>query len=151
MRKGRFTFRTAAVLFLLSAMVELAGLGAAVPWFGMLLGGLGAAAYHLVYAVLFALLAVGLWTGRRYGYHAVFVTTALYTVDRVQLVVWRDALGDYLRAQLMGHEDLLAALGLDYLLQVLTLMTAVMVACWWGFAVFTYLRRAYFASGSGSA
>jgi hypothetical protein len=150
-RKGRFTFRTAAVLFGLSALLELMGIDADVPLFGAVVDGLGAAAYHVAYATLFALLAAGLWTGRRYGYYAVFVATAVYSIDRVQLVLWRDALGAYLRTLFVGNEELLAALGLDYLLQVATLMTVVVVACWWGFAAYTYLRRGYFAAGSAPA
>ena len=149
--KGRFTFRTAAVLFMLSALLELLGIDADVPLFGALVGGPGAAVYHVAYAALFALLGAGLWTGRRYGYYAVFVATAVYSIDRVQLVLWRDALGAYLRTLFAGNEELLAALGLDYLLQVVTLMTVVVVACWWGFAAYTYLRRGYFAAGPGPA
>ena len=149
--KGQFTFRTTAVLFVLSALLELYDLDAEAPLFGAVVGGAAIAVYHLLYAVLFAMLGTGLWTGRRYGYYAVFVTTGLYTIDRLQLVLWQDTLAAFVQTRLAGREDLLAALGLEYLLHVLTLMTVVMVACWWGFAAFTYVRRAYFSAGAAAA
>jgi hypothetical protein len=142
--KGRVTFRIAAVLFALSALFELLVVLSPVPLFGVVAGGAVAVVYHLVYIALFALLAAGLWGGRRYGYYAVYAVTALYTVDRVQLVGARATLAELVRAQLVGQEELLRAVGMDYVMQVLTVLILVMVACWWGFAAYVYFRRAYF-------
>jgi hypothetical protein len=142
--KGRVTFRIAAVLFALSALFELLVVLSPVPLFGVVAGGAVAVVYHLVYVALFVVLAAGRWGGRRYGYYAVYAATALYTVDRVQLVGARAALAELVRAQLVGQEELLRAVGMDYVMQVLTVLILVMVAGWWGFAAYVYFRRAYF-------
>ena len=58
--KGHFTFRTAAVLFALSALFEIVGITQLVPLFGEFRGGTAALGYHLLYALLFLVLAIGL-------------------------------------------------------------------------------------------
>jgi hypothetical protein len=146
--RGRATFRVAAVLFMLSAAFELAGIGGETPLFGTIVGGVVAAAYHLLYATLFALLAAGLWNGRRFGYYAVFAATVLYSIDRLQFVAWRDTMLTFMRRRLAGQEALLEALGTEYVLQVLTVVSAVAVLCWWGFAAYAWYRRAYFGVGA---
>lgn len=146
--KGRVTFRIAAVLFAVSALLELLVVSSPVPLFGVVAGGAVAVVYHLVYVVLFALLAAGLWGGRGYGYYAVYVATAVYTVDRLQLIGARETLTGLVREQLAGQEELLRAVGMDYVMQVLTTLILVMVACWWGFAAYVYFRRAYFGVGA---
>lgn len=142
--KGRFTFRFAAVCFGLSAAAELLSLGDPALLFGAEVGGMGAAVYHLVYAVLFAWLAGGLWGGWRSAYYTLIATTVFYTVDRVQLVVFRDALEASIRQLFTGHEEILAAVNMGDLLQILNLMIAVFVLCWWGFVAYAHFRRAYF-------
>jgi hypothetical protein len=142
--KGRFTFRFAAVCFGLSAAAELLSLGDAALLFGAEIGGTGAAIYHLAYAALFAWLAGGLWSGWRSAYYTLIATTVLYTVDRVQLVAFRDALEASIRRLFTGHEDILAAINMGELLQILNLMIAAFVLCWWGFVAYACLRRAYF-------
>lgn len=142
--KGRFTFRFAAVCFGLSAAWELLVLQGEVLLFGEIVGGTGATAYHVVYAALFAWLAVGLWTGSRSGYYTLLATTLLYTMDRLQVLFVGDALTDIIRQQLAGHEDLLTAVGVDYFVQVLTVTIIAIVLCWWGFVGYATYRRDYF-------
>lgn len=141
--KGRFTFRFAAVCFALSAVWELVSLYDEVPLFGHIVGGTGATAYHVVYTALFAGLAIGLWAGRRFGYYLLFVTSVLYTVDRLQLFVG-DTLMAQIRHALGGDEQLLQQVGADYLLRVLALTIFLFVLCWWGFVGYAYYRRDYF-------
>lgn len=142
--KGRFTFRFAAVCFGLSAIWELLGLQTAVPLFGQIVGGTGAAIYHVVYTALFAGLAVGLWTGSRSGYYLLLATSGLYTVDRLQLLFVGDSLASIIRQELAGNEELLQFVSMDYLLQVLTISVIAIVLCWWGFIGYAYYRRDYF-------
>lgn len=142
--KGRFTFRFAAVCFGLSAAAELLSLADPALLFGVEVGGTGAAVYHLVYAAPFAWLAAGLWSGWRSAYYTVIATTILYTVDRLQLVIFRDALETSIRRMFAGHEEILAAVNMGDLLQVLNLMIAAFVLCWWGFVAYAHFRRDYF-------
>lgn len=142
--KGRFTFRTAAVFFAVSTLIELAGLAMPAPLFGALRAGMAAQAYHLLYVLLFLALAVGLWTAKRWGYYAVFVGGAFYTLDKLQFLLSGEATQDFVLTQFRGQESLLQAVGSDMVMLSLTLVTLAFVLGWWGFAAYTYLRRSYF-------
>lgn len=142
--KGRFTFRFAAVGFGLSALWEIVSLQGDVPLFGQMVGGAGAVIYHALYVALFAWLAFGLWTGHRSGYYALFAASAVYTLDRLQLLFVGDVLTMQIRRQLAGNEALLQQAGIDYLVEVLTLTIVTIVICWWGFVGYAYFRRDYF-------
>ena len=146
-KKGQFTFRTAAVLLMISAALELLTLTSEVPVFGEIRGGASAGIYHLVYAALFLGLGVGLWSAKKWGYALVFVTTALYTLDKLQLVLGRQALEVFIKAQMGGFESQLQSQGVDVnlIMQAIVLMAIVVVLCWWGFALYTWWRRDYFA------
>lgn len=145
--KGRFTFRFAAVCFGLSAIWEFLALHGGAFLFGREVGGPAAFVYHVVYTVLFAWLAYGLWTGNRSGYYALIATSILYTVDRLQLIFVGDLLTTLIRQQLAGEEALLQAVSVDYLVHVLTITIIVIVLCWWGFVGYAYYRRDYFGIG----
>ena len=142
--KGRFTFRFAAVCFGLSALWELLSLQGDVPLFGQMIGGVGAVIYHALYVALFAWLAFGLWTGHWSGYYALLAASAVYTLDRLQLLFVGDLLTAQIRQQLAGNEGLLQQVGIDYLVEVLTLTIVTIVICWWGFVGYAYFRRDYF-------
>lgn len=149
-KKGQFTFRTAAVLSVLSALFELLSAGSETLLFGAIRGGIVAGIYHLVYVALFMALGVGLWRGKSWGYPLVFATTAVYTLDKLQFVLSRDALETLVTNQLAGYENELLIQGLDtaLIMQAIVLMSIVVVLCWWGFALYTYLRRDYFRNGA---
>jgi len=51
--KGKFTFQSTGVLFVLSALLELFSISSPVPLFGNVQGGIIAATYHLIYVALF--------------------------------------------------------------------------------------------------
>ncbi|OGI50096.1 MAG: hypothetical protein A3E57_07290 [Candidatus Muproteobacteria bacterium RIFCSPHIGHO2_12_FULL_60_33] len=145
-KKGHFTFRTAAVLLMASAAWELLSITSEVPLFGEIRGGISAGISHLVYAALFLGLGIGLWSARRWGYTLVFVTTALYTLDKLQLILDRMALETFIKARMSGFESQLQSQGIDETLitQAIVLMAVVVVLCWWGFALYTWWRRDYF-------
>lgn len=149
-KKGRFTFRTAAVLFVLSAVFEILSISSETLLLGAIRGGVIAGVYHLVYVALFAALGVGLWSGRSWGYPLVLVTTVVYTLDKLQFVLSRDALETLVTNQLAGYENELQLQGLDtaLIMQAIVLMSITVVLCWWGFALYTYLRRDYFKSAA---
>lgn len=146
-RKGRFTFRFAAVCFGLSAVSELLAFRGEVPLLGHIVGGVGAMAYHAVYVALFAWLALALWSGNRSGYYALLGTTIVYTIDRLQLLFVGDALTAMIRQELGGNAELMQLVSVDYLLQVLTIAFITIILCWWGFVGYAYYRRDYFGIG----
>ena len=145
-KKGQFTFRTTAVLFILSAFFELLSVGSETLLFGVIRAGIIAGIYHLVYVTLFMTLGVGLWSGKSWGYPLVFGTTIIYTLDKVQFLLGREALETLIANQMAGYESALQAQGIDaaLLMQAIALMSVVVVLCWWGFALYTYLQRDYF-------
>ena len=89
--KGKWTFRTAAVLLVISALTELVPPTAPVPLFGAMQGGPVALFYHLFYAGLYVGLGVGLWQAKLWGYTLLLFTTGVYTLDRLQLLLFREA------------------------------------------------------------
>ena len=145
-KKGHFTFRTTAVLLMVSAVFELLSLTTEEPLFGEIRSGIGVGIYHLVYAVLFAALGVGLWRARKWGYTLVFVTATLYTLDKLQLILGRHAMENFIAQQMSGYEETLRSQGVDsaLIMQAIMLTSIIIVLCWWGFALYTYWRRDYF-------
>ena len=142
--KGRTTFRIASVLFLLSAVLEIAAISTAAPLLGVFRSGLAAALYHLFYTALYLALAVGLWRASRWSYRLVFAATAIYTLDKLQYIIYRQSIFNELMRQAGGYRQLLQMVDRQLLLQAMVLMAVLFTACWWGFAIFTYLRRDYF-------
>jgi len=145
-KKGHFTFRTTAVLLIASAVFELFSITAEEPLFGEIRSGLSVGIYHVFYAALFAALGVGLWRARKWGYTLVFVTAALYALDKLQFFMNQEAMESFIKQQMSGNESALQAQGIDSMLimQAMALTSVVIVFCWWGFALYTYWRRDYF-------
>lgn len=145
-KKGHFTFRSAAVLLMASAALEVLSITSKAPLLGEVRGGVSAGIYHLVYAALFLALGIGLWSARKWGYTLVFATTALYTLDKLQLVLGHQALELFVKAQMAGFEDQLQTQGINeaLIMQAIVLMAIVVVLCWWGFALYAWRRRDYF-------
>ena len=146
-KKGRITFRTAAVLFGLSALLEILSITSKVALWGALRGGVVAVIWHLLYFSLFLGLGVGLWRAKPWGYKLVFVATLFYTLDKVSSLFYREFMKAWLMQQLSRYEDIWQLIDIGFVLQMVTLIMLVFVACWWGFAVYTYLRRDYFGLG----
>ena len=146
--KGQLTFRVAAVFFGLSALSELLSPGSTVVLFGEARSGLPAVVYHLLYAVLFAGLTLGLWQPRRWGYSLLLGATAFYTVDRVLYLAFPESREVDLALTLKPYQELLPPLDHPMLLYLMALATLVSVLCWWGFVAYAFLRLNYFEVGS---
>lgn len=147
--KGHFTFRTAAVLFALSALFELVGMTQPVPLFGEFRGGNVALVYHLIYALLFLVLAVGLWTAKSWGYQTLFIGGVLYSLDKLQFLMIGNMTQEFVNTIFRGQEQLLQSVGRDMVMLSLTLVVISFVLGWWGFAYYAYMRRAYFKGEVG--
>jgi len=147
-KKGHFTFRTTAVLLMVSAAFELLSLTAEEPLFGEIRSGISVGMYHLAYAVLFTALGVGLWRARKWGYTLVFVAAALTTLDKLQFFMNQQAMEGFIKQQMSGYEEALQLQGVDsaFFMQTIVLMNIIVVLCWWGFTLYTYWRRDYFKS-----
>ena len=152
-KKGHFTFRTTALLLMVSAAFELLSLTTEEPLFGEIRSGISVGIYHLMYAELFAALGVGLWRARKWGYTLVFVTATLYTLDKLQFILSRQAMENFIVQQMSGYEEALRSQGVDsaLIMQAIVLTNIIIVLCWWGFALYTYWRRDYFRSEQGNS
>jgi len=146
-KKGSLTFKSAGVLFFLSAIPEIFSLTMDVPLLGRIIGGGGAAAYHLVYFFLYLSLGIGLWGARQWGYKLVFIATAVYTLDKALLLLYRESAVKWIVQQLNRYGGAGQMLDPGTMSRAILMMTVTVVVCWWGFALYTYLRRDYFAPG----
>lgn len=142
--RGKFTFQSAGILFILSGLLELYSINARVPLFGNVRGGLIAAIYHLVYVVLFLLLGFGLFKAKAWAYRLVFAAAGLYTLDRMLYILDRKALETYLAVLLDKYGVTVGIPETGVILKVVMLAAIMTAAGWWGFAGYTYLRRQYF-------
>ncbi len=142
--KGLVTIRTAAVFLLASAVVEVLDVGSAVALFGGVRTGAAAVMYHFVFTALYVLSGIGLWTGKPWGYWAIMATTAIYTLDKVQLVLFPDAFYDHILHQLTLTREIVGMIPRDQLLFYFMIAYAAVVLCWWGFALYIHVRRRYF-------
>jgi hypothetical protein len=142
--KGRFTIRTAGFLFLLSAVFEIVSIRSEVPLFGAIRGGAVAAVCHLVFAALFGAMGYGLWTARRWAPRAVLGGTVVYTLDKAIFLLDRDFLETYLLDRLGPYQDILELIDMREIMSAIDILTLTILGCWWGFALYIYMRRAYF-------
>jgi Predicted membrane protein (DUF2127) len=143
-QKGKWTFRIASFFFFLSVLLEALPPTSPVLLFGAVRAGVAAGIYHGLYGLLYAGLGIGLWRARPWAYKLVLLTTLIYTIDVIQGLLSPKALGAFLRLQLGGHEDLLQLVDFNLILQAFMGVKGILVAGWWGFALYTYLRRRYF-------
>lgn len=142
--KGRATIRTAAVLFLLSAVFEIMDVNSAVALFGGVRTGAVAVGYHFVFTAFCILSAIGMWTAKPWGYSAFMTTTGIYTIDKVQLILFPDTFYDYIMQQLTVTRDMVGMMPREQLTQYFMIAYIFLLFCWWGFALYIHLRRQYF-------
>jgi hypothetical protein len=155
--RGRTTIKISAAFFMIGALFELGTITSDVPLFGAMRGGLVAFAYHAIYVVGFAVVGVGLWTPKPWGARALFAMTGWYTFDRMLRLL--DGAGRRAELDAATTSPLIASITgmtgapLDpdmmellrhQLMQLYTMTLLLTVACWWGFALFIHVRRAYF-------
>jgi hypothetical protein len=149
--KGRATIRTAALFLLASAILEIMDFNSAVALFGGVWTGAIAVIYHFMFTALYFVSGIGLWTGRPWGYRAVMTTTAVYTVDKIQLVLFPQAFYDYILQQLTVTREMIGMIPRDQLILYFMIVYGALVLCWWGFALYIHARRQYFQEKSSPA
>jgi hypothetical protein len=142
--KGRATIRTAAVLLLASAVFEIMDYNSAVALFGGVRAGAAAVIYHFVFTAFYILSGIGLWTAKSWGYLAFMATTAVYTIDKVQLMLFPQAFYDYILQQLTVAREIVGMIPKDQLLFYFMIAYIILLLGWWGFALYIHMRRHYF-------
>jgi hypothetical protein len=147
--KGAFTIKTAGVFFLVAGGFSLISSTSEVPLFGAVRGGWVALCYNLGFAALFLGMGIGLLAAKPWGYRLILYGTILYSVDRILLLLDNPARQAYLAGSstLQSLGPLLGIEGADItrlLDQALVITYLTSLACWWGFALYIYLRRDYF-------
>ncbi len=143
-----FTIRTAGYFFLASAVIEGLSFTSAVPIFGELRGGPAAVLYHILFAGLFFGMGVGLWKAKSWGLRIMSAGTIFYTLDKILYLMDTKArqagaermLGDY--GALFGTE------GQNLVAEMIIAVTLLILACWWGFLLYLYVKRDYFESSA---
>jgi len=144
-----FTMRFAGFFFLLSALFAAMSFSSPVPLFGDVRTGVVAVAYHLMYVAVFAAMGVALWSAKSWGFRAMCVGTAIYTVDRLLYIFDSKARAAEVKSSMEGIGDLQGLLGPDLqssISQIINLATLISIACWLGFLAYVYIHRDYFQS-----
>jgi hypothetical protein len=149
--KGRTNIRTAAICFVVSAVLELLDLASPVPLLGAMRSGQAAIWYHLIFIAGFLGIGIGLWTGKPWGYGMVMAGTAAYSIDKAQLLLAPQTFYEFILQQFSSPStrQIFALVPKDLALQVMTAAYLAVVLCWWGFAFYIHRRRSYFEQGAG--
>ena len=59
-------------------------------------------------------------------------------------VLGRETMEAHLMQQLQQQRGIFDLIDKDFFLEMMVLATLLSVACWWGFALYVYVRRSYF-------
>lgn len=146
-RKKNFTLQTTGALFIISAIYEVTQLAVKIPLFGAVRGGALAVIYHLLYVAVFGAMGIGLLSAKPWGYRAVLAGTTFYSLDKAIFLLDQQGREAYVSGILEQYSSVLNMFGTRKYLDVhmwmtmLTLETLVLLACWWGFALYVYFHR----------
>jgi hypothetical protein len=144
--KGRTGWRIAAVCFWASALFEILDVFAPVPLMGAIRSGIASMGYHLIFAAIFIVMGIALWEGPKWGYQAIMAGTALYSIDKAQMLLARQTFFDYLQQQFTTPttRDIMSLVPKELLLQAMTVAYLLALLSWWGFAFYVHMRRSSF-------
>jgi len=142
--KGRATIRTAGVFFLVSAVFEIMDFNSAVALFGGVRIGAAAVIYHFLFIAFYILSGIGMWTAKPWGYWVFMTTAAIYTIDKIQLILFPQAFYDYILQQLTVTREIVGMIPKGQLIQYFMIAYIVLLLCWWGFSIYIHMRRQYF-------
>ena len=145
--KGWLTFRITGVLFILSAVFELFTITSDAALFGEFRSGVAALLYHAMFIALYAALGIGILKARSWAYSLILYGTILITLDKLQYIVFREALLSALAQKLGPYREILQAIDPQIILQAFTVSALLFAAGWWGLAVYAYFRKDYFNTG----
>lgn len=145
---GAFTIRTAGFLFLLSGALEVVNLMAPIPLFGTMRDGGIAITYHGIYVVLYLAMGASLWTAHAWGFRTVLIGTIFYTLDKALYLMDTAAREAEVKDHLGSLAGLDSVVDTHSLAQIMDLSCLLMVACWWGFLAYLYVKHRYFKTST---
>ncbi len=99
--------------------------------------------YNLFYVILFLSIGLGLIVGRGWGYRLFVAGTIVYTLDGLAFLLNKNTRDAYLAASGVTR-DVGSLVDVNMFDQGVVIASLVSLLCWWGFAVYIYLRRDYF-------
>jgi hypothetical protein len=150
-RKGATTLRLAGAFFLLTAAYEAYSLTGGVPLAGAVRTGLLAVTYHLIFTAAYVAMGLGLLKLRPWGIPVLLAGTGLYTVDRLALILDKAGIlasisqsSSELQGLILGTDGLGSLIDSDTIVHATRVETAVLLACWWGFAFYVVGKRRLF-------
>ena len=88
-------------------------------------------------------MGLGLIIGRAWGYQLFLAGTAAYSLDRLSFLLDKDAREAYLTAGEVSRQ-MSSLVDMSMFDQGVVVASLVLLLCWWGFALYIYLRRDYF-------
>ena len=150
-RKGATTLRLAGAFFLLTAAYEAYSITGGVPLAGAVRTGLVAVTYHLIFTTAYVAMGLGLLMLRPWGFPVLLAGTGLYTIDRLAHLLDRPGIlasinqsSSELQGLILGTDGLGGLIDSDTIVHATRLETAVLLACWWGFAFYAVRKRRLF-------
>ena len=144
--KKNISFKIAGIFFAVSFAFELANITHETVIFGMTLSGGTAGLGHLFYALLYGFIGFGLWFGTCWGAFAVYIGTAVYSMDKLTYILNRNGIEQTMVNDLSYYNMALQPGEIETLVSLTILTVLIMVVSWWGFAIYTYVQRSYFLS-----
>ena len=145
-RKGAATIRLAGVFLIASAALDLLSPTSGVVLAGAVRVGAVAVSYHLASAATFVVMGAGLVGLRRWGVTALLAGTLLYSIDRLAFLLDGASVAAWVGQQTGGIEGLGELVEPGQVAGLVSLTTGLMLACWWGLALYVYLKRDLFAA-----
>jgi len=142
------TMKSAAFFYFASAVLEVFNVTSPVPLFGDVRDGAAAVTFHLAYVALFIVVGIGLWVPKAWGAIAVYASTIFYTLEKGLYVLDVKGREAEITKAIHGHKQVLAIIGKGSLMQLGATTATLLVACWWGFAIYVYFQRSYFVTSS---
>ena len=130
----------------MSLAFEIVNIGHETVILGITLSGTAAVLGHLAYALLYGWIAFGLWFGTLWGAFAVYIGTAIYSMDKLTYILNRQSIETTMVNDLAYYRLALQPSEIETLVSLTILTVLIMVVSWWGFAIYTYVQRAYFLS-----
>ncbi len=149
-RKGSSIIKSSGGFFVLSSVFSFASMTSDVPLFGAVRSGGIALCFNLFYAMLFLGMGLGLILGRSWGYRLFMAGTVVYSLEKLAFLLDKDTRDAYLTASGVT-EEVRSFVDMSMFDEAILLTTVATLLCWWGFAVYIYLRRDYFHGTSFSS
>lgn len=137
--RHNFTIVSSGWLLVLSAVWSMVTLTSPVALAGAMRGGAVAVVYNLIFGLSFAAMGLALATRQRWAMTATYVTSAVYTLDKMEFLLDERAR----KASLAEASGLLGSMG-SMVEQGMVLVSLVFLLCWWSFVVYLYIKRDYF-------